>query len=310
MGLNRFGNLQPRPKNMNSVTMKLMERNTGLPLDLVVLINTFVYEKLTDRNFFDAVALWFDNNEECKWRFGPISCWNTSRITNMDYTFYNRKTFNEDISRWNVSKVRQMCFMFYKSTCFNGDISLWDVRQVTSMRGMFLEASRFNGDIGLWDVSNVQDMSSMFYGASQFNGDIGLWDVSNVQDMNSMFEEASQFSADLSQWDVSHVLDMGYMFHGANQSKADLSRWQLNETAVVRQMFDSENKRKRGFLHWCYLFKVRGSRNLFHPSIDDVRALRREWGCGLILCLTLGFLFLCLFLVFFNLFHTGHQSEE
>jgi surface protein len=160
------------PKNMNSVTMKLMERNTGLPLDLVVLINTFVNEKLTDRNFFDAVALWFDNYEECKWRFGPISCWNTSRITNMDYTFYNRKTFNEDISRWNVSKVRQMCFMFYKSTCFNGDISLWDVRQVTNMKSMFREAIRFNRDLRQWDVSNVTDMSYMFYGATKFNGDL------------------------------------------------------------------------------------------------------------------------------------------
>ena len=52
--------------------MVLVERGTGLPLDLVVLINSFLYEKLTDENFKQAIALWFENEEECKWRFGHI----------------------------------------------------------------------------------------------------------------------------------------------------------------------------------------------------------------------------------------------
>jgi hypothetical protein len=30
--------------------MKLVERETGLPLDLVILINNFLYERLTDEN--------------------------------------------------------------------------------------------------------------------------------------------------------------------------------------------------------------------------------------------------------------------
>jgi hypothetical protein len=39
---------------MDCVTMKLVERETGLPLDLVVLINSFLYERLTDENFKQA----------------------------------------------------------------------------------------------------------------------------------------------------------------------------------------------------------------------------------------------------------------
>jgi hypothetical protein len=63
--------------------MVLVERSTVLPLDLVVLINSFLYERLTDENFHEAIALWFGNEKECKFRFGHISDWNTSRVTNI-----------------------------------------------------------------------------------------------------------------------------------------------------------------------------------------------------------------------------------
>jgi surface protein len=86
--------------------MILIERGTCLPLDLVVFINSFLlYEKLTDRNFKETIKLWFENEEDCKWRFGHISYWNTSRVTNMQFAFYNRSSFNEDLSRWDVSNV-------------------------------------------------------------------------------------------------------------------------------------------------------------------------------------------------------------
>jgi surface protein len=93
---------------MDCVTMVLVERETGLPLDLVVFINSFLYESLTDGNFKQAIALWFENQEECKFRFGHISDWNTSRVTNMVRAFYNRSNFNEDLGQWNVRSVTNM----------------------------------------------------------------------------------------------------------------------------------------------------------------------------------------------------------
>jgi hypothetical protein len=78
---------------MDCVTMVLVQRETGLPLDLVVLINSFLYERLTDENFHEAIALWFVNEEECEWRFRHISDWNTSRVTNMGGTFSSEKRF-------------------------------------------------------------------------------------------------------------------------------------------------------------------------------------------------------------------------
>jgi surface protein len=143
-------------RGMDIVTMALVERRTVLPLDLVVLISSFLYERLTDENFQEAIALWFENQEDCKFRFGHISYWNTSRVTNMRGAFHKRYTFNEDISRWNVGRV-------------------------TVMGSMFDDATAFNRDIGDWDVSSVTDMSSMFAGAVAFNGNIGQWNVSRAQ---------------------------------------------------------------------------------------------------------------------------------
>jgi hypothetical protein len=54
--------------------MVLVERETGIPLDLVVFINSYLLsEELTDENFQQAIALWFENEEECRFRFGHIS---------------------------------------------------------------------------------------------------------------------------------------------------------------------------------------------------------------------------------------------
>jgi hypothetical protein len=44
---------------MDVVEMVLMERATRIPLDLIILIRSFLYEKLTDENFSAAVPLWF-----------------------------------------------------------------------------------------------------------------------------------------------------------------------------------------------------------------------------------------------------------
>jgi surface protein len=132
--------------------MKLVERETGLPLDLVVLINSFLYERLTDANFKQAIALWFGNKEECKFRFGHISDWKTSRVTNMGFAFYMRSHFNEDIGRWNVGNVTDMESMFDGASQFNQDIGQWDVSSVTSMGGMFYEASQFHADLSCWNV--------------------------------------------------------------------------------------------------------------------------------------------------------------
>jgi hypothetical protein len=75
--------------------MILLENKTGIPLDVVIYINGFMhYEKLSDENFKEAIELWFRNQSECKLRFGSIGYWNTSRVTDMKKSFYDRRLFN------------------------------------------------------------------------------------------------------------------------------------------------------------------------------------------------------------------------
>ena len=58
-------------------------------------------------------------------KFGPISLWDVSQVTNMSKLFKFKPTFNEHIGDWNVSNVTDMSFMFHTVENFNHDISNW-----------------------------------------------------------------------------------------------------------------------------------------------------------------------------------------
>ena len=113
-----------------------------------------------DDDIQKAVNAWCDDPVAAEVKYGHISKWNTSLVTNMNYLFARKSDFNDDISKWNVSSVTNMSSMFC-DTPFDGDISGWDVSSVTNMGSMFTETP-FNGDISGWDVSSVTNMRYMF----------------------------------------------------------------------------------------------------------------------------------------------------
>lgn len=120
-------------------------------------------------------------------KYGNISNWDVSWVTNMKELFSGKESFNSDISRWDVSNVTNMKHMFYDAHAFNQPIDGWNVSNVTNMESMFYGALAFNQPIGDWVVSNVIYMEGMFYGARAFNQPIGCWDVEKVTNMDSMF---------------------------------------------------------------------------------------------------------------------------
>ena len=126
-------------------------------------------------------------------KYGDISKWDVSNVTDMGYMFKYARSFNGDLSKWNVSNVRNMEYMFGYAESFNGDLSKWNVSNVTNMGWMFNHARSFNGDLSKWNVSNVTDMEQMFVNAISFNGDLSKWNVSNVRDMGGMFLDAKSF---------------------------------------------------------------------------------------------------------------------
>jgi len=167
-----------------------------------------------DSDIKDAVFAWCADATAVEGKYGHISKWNTSKVTNM-FNLFSGKDFdndNDDISKWDVSNVTNMRKMFFSAHVFGKDISQWNVSKVTTMEEMFGESS-FNGDISKWNVSKVTDMRHMFWEAGYFDADISGWDVSSVTKMSSMFHRADSFNREyISDWDVSGVTDMEWIF--------------------------------------------------------------------------------------------------
>ena len=164
-------------------------------------------------------------------KYGNISYWNVSNVTNMSCIFEHSR-LNEDISKWDVSNVETMHCMFQNSN-FNRDISNWDVNNVINMKSMFAN-SCFDGDISNWDVRNVENMEGMFENC-KFNRDISNWDVGKVKNMGWMFS-VSIFNGDISNWDVSNVIYMNTMFSNS-KFNGDISNWDLSNVEYMEYMF-------------------------------------------------------------------------
>jgi surface protein len=149
----------------------------------------------SDADIHEAVKAWCgDEDDECfKWKrmaakakYGHISKWDTSGVTNMRNLFRLIDNFNDDISQWDVSGVVDMSGMFYFCTNFNQNIERWNTCSVMDMTEMFYSAESFNQPLASWDVSNVQSMEKMFTHAISFNQGIGGWNVGKVRTMKEV----------------------------------------------------------------------------------------------------------------------------
>ncbi len=154
--------------------------------------------KLTNDTFKEATKY------ACKlggthYKYGHISFWDVSNVTNMASAFSYEETFNMNIDLWDVSNVTNMSTMFCGAYAFNQPLN-WDVSNVTTMEFMFEETYAFNQTLN-WDVSNVTNMEGMFFRARAFNNfNQPLdWDVSSVTEMAGMFKDAIHFNQPLDQ---------------------------------------------------------------------------------------------------------------
>jgi surface protein len=89
---------------MDVVTMVPIETRKSVSLDVVILINSFLIEKLTDENLREAIELWFEKKQE--------------------FMFHNASQFNGDLSQWDVRNVRNIRGMFFQAQLF-GNVSQW-----------------------------------------------------------------------------------------------------------------------------------------------------------------------------------------
>jgi surface protein len=95
----------------------------------------------SDADIHIAVDAWCDNPVKATIKYGHISKWNKSLVTNMKKLFQDKTKFNDDISKWNVKNVTDMSDMFsikFGSTgSFTVNITRWNVSSVTNMECMF-----------------------------------------------------------------------------------------------------------------------------------------------------------------------------
>ena len=173
------------------------------------MFGPYILNKLSrwDGDIQAAVDLWCSDPAAAEEKYGHISKWDVSHVTNMKGLLRWKRRFNEDVSAWDVRNVTTMECMFFDAGTFNQPLADWDVSKVEDMGYMFHDASKFNQPLGDWDVSKVKDMGGMFCGATSFNQPLAKWDVSKVEDMGNMFYCALAFNQPLADWDVSKVVD-------------------------------------------------------------------------------------------------------
>ena len=133
--------------------------------NLVTIIKHFTksYTFKTNKELKEAVKLWNTNKLDCLRKYGHISDWDVSLITNMSQLFYELTNFNDNISRWDVSNVTTMYKMYDRAISFNQPLNDWNVSNVTNMYSMFSNAKEFNQPLNNWNVLNVIYMTLMFY---------------------------------------------------------------------------------------------------------------------------------------------------
>ena len=194
----------------------------------------------------------------------------TTNVTTMQNQFYNKTTFNSDISFWDTSNVTDMRWMFRTAVSFNQDIGIWDTSNVTRMDIMFRSARAFNQDISNWDTSNVTNMGQMFDAANAFNQAIGDWDTSSVSIMNNMFKNCDSFNQDISSWNTSSVTTMEGMFAITDNFNQDISSWNTSSVTDMTDMFAGANAFNQDLSNWCVTNIDSKPSGFGAPGIDPI----------------------------------------
>eukprot|EP00937_MAST-01D_sp_MAST-1D-sp2_P002665 g2665.t1 len=146
--------------------------------------------KLTNSALRAALKLWFTDRAAAVAKYGVMSQWDTSEVTDMSGAFMGRPEFNEDIGSWNTGKVTNMRRMFYLAKSFDQPIGAFNTAKVTDMSSMFEKAKSFDQPISAWDTSKVTNMEAMFRWNRAFNQPLAAWNTAKVTEMSGMFEKS------------------------------------------------------------------------------------------------------------------------
>jgi hypothetical protein len=180
-----------------------------------------------------AVGDWHSDDESmlCYNKWGNISEWNTTGVTNIDELFSRSQIDLVDLSQWDTSNMVSMADTFRSYSGNPKSVAAWDVGSVTNFSGMFRD-SGLDTDLSSWNTSSAEDMSYMFAFTENFNSDLSTWSTGNVKQFAFMFASALSFNANLTAWDMSSVESIFWMFRGASSFEGLLC-WALKPGAIM-----------------------------------------------------------------------------
>ena len=75
--------------------------------------------KLDNETIREAVKHWLEEKESAIAKYGHISDWDTSKVTDMSGLFLGAHDFNDPIENWDTSSVTDMSDMFDCANTFN-----------------------------------------------------------------------------------------------------------------------------------------------------------------------------------------------
>ena len=78
--------------------------------------------KFNNETLRAAVKEWLDDESKAEKKYGHISDWDTSEVTDMQYLFKDAESFNQPLEKWDVSKVKDMKDMFDGATSFTHQV--------------------------------------------------------------------------------------------------------------------------------------------------------------------------------------------
>ena len=94
--------------------------------------------KFNNETLRTAVREWLEDESIAEAKYGHISNWDVSNVTDMSNMFKEATSFNQPIGNWDVSQVTDMSGMFggsYDSPqIFNQPLNNWDVSKVTNIK--------------------------------------------------------------------------------------------------------------------------------------------------------------------------------
>lgn len=196
---------------------------------------------------------------------------NTSESRSFNYTFFQTKITNLDLSTFNTSSATEMINMFSGMTNLKTlDVSNFNTSKVVNMSSMFTNlVSLTELDISTFNTSNVTTMAYMFSGMvnlktlnlgenfktykvknmrNMFAGlqsltslDVTMFDTTNLTNAQYMFAQCNSLKTlDLSSLEMSKVTNMNYMFYDMLRLESlDISNFDTSSVETMESMFRS-----------------------------------------------------------------------